>query len=97
MGSLGLFELYSNLPSWLRLCVAALVLAVGLAMTWAGYAGRSERRETPLHNGRVFVEETGDTPGSATAFRYGIVVSGVGAILFALSGKSSSERNGYNF
>jgi uncharacterized membrane protein YidH (DUF202 family) len=86
-----------DLPAWLRTTAALLVMGVGILLVVVGYIDRPKYTETPLPDGRVLVVEEGGGRGPARAFRAGFVVCGVGAVLLMMSGKSRSEKGGYNF
>ena len=62
-----MLEFWTELPWWLRLLVALLILGVGVV---------------------VFL---------FASVRAGCVIAGAGLVMFAIGGRSQSEKNGYRF
>ena len=91
-----MLDFYMDLPAWLRTVLAIVVLGIGATMAFLGSAGRPQVHEEVDTRGRLVRVET-ETPGSQGVFRVGIVLTGLGAVLLCVCGRSSSEKNGYNF
>jgi hypothetical protein len=92
-----MLDAYMGLPSWLRMALALIVLGLGSWMAVAGFGGRPTTVETRLPSGETDVETRPGEPGSATMFRTGVVVCGIGAALLLACGKTSAEKHGYHF
>jgi hypothetical protein len=92
-----MFDFYLELPSWLRTIVAMVVLLTGFGLTSVGYMNRPQFEEVLARDGTVVKVESGGGRGPAAAFRLGMAVSGLGVVLLVTCGKSTAEKNGYNF
>jgi hypothetical protein len=93
-----MFGFWLDLPSWVRLCISLPVLIVGIWMAVAGVRDRPKFTEHKHPSGQTYVEHDGEkNPGSESAIWLGIFVTGCGLVLVTTSGKSDSEKRGYNF
>jgi hypothetical protein len=92
-----MLDAYMELPSWIRMILAMVILGIGSWMAIAGFGGRPTTVEHKLPNGKMIVEPRPGPPGSATEFRTGVVICGIGAALLLACGKTSAEKHGYRF
>ncbi len=95
--SINMFDAYLDLPPWLRLTGALVVLVAGGLLATIGWMHRPQFEDQILPNGDIVHVQIGGEYGAATAYRVGFVMSGIGVLLLVTSGRSASEKNGYNF
>ena len=92
-----MFDFYLDLPAWIRASIAAVFMVIGIALAIIGFMDRPQVQLIQLKNGDVLEVQTGDSVGARPAFRYGIIFTGLGAVLLLACGKSRAEKSGYNF
>ena len=93
-----LLGLYLELPAWMRMVIAVVVLSVGVWMTWFGYNNRQIlKQETDALGHTQFVEKRREHPYADMSFFIGMGAVVVGAMLFTACGTSDAEKHGYRF
>ena len=93
-----LLGVYLELPAWIRMIIAVVVLSTGIWMTWFGYHNRQiVKEETDVLGNSHFVERRREHPYADLSFFTGMGMCVVGAMLFTACGTSDAEKHGYKF
>jgi hypothetical protein len=93
-----LLGVYMDLPAWVRMLIAVVVLGLGIYMTVFGYRGRQVLRREQLPDGNSYaVEAQREHPYADLLFFTGIGTCAVGAMLVTACGTSDAEQHGYKF
>ncbi len=95
--SITMFDAYLDLPLWLRLIVALVALVAGVLLATIGWMHCPQFEDQVLANDDIVHTQIGGEYGAAPAYRAGFVLTGIGGFLLVTSGRSASEKNGYNF
>jgi hypothetical protein len=85
------------MQGWIRTIFALVVVGMGIIMTVHGHLNRPKTQEIVRSDGKRETVETGGSRASATEFKWGIVITGIGAVLLLLTETSKAEKQGYNF
>ena len=91
-----MFDLYFDLPSWLRTTFALVLLSIGGAMTYYGHEGRPKVTQDSWGHTVPVNTKTSDE-GSQEMFKIGLLITGMGAALLLVCGKDRAEKSGYHF
>ena len=95
--SVPMFDFYLELPAWLRMMIALIVLSGGIGMTMSGHANRPQFTTIEREDGSAVHIQTSGNQSAAPVLRGGIVMTVVGGVLLLTCGKSQSEKSGYKF
>jgi len=68
-----------------------------VTMAVHGHMNRPQTQEITRRDGKKEIVQVGGSRESAKEFKWGIIVTGVGALLLILSETSKGEKAGYNF
>lgn len=90
-----IFEFYRRIPVWFRLSLACIVCGAGIFTCL-----KSHKEFTHWRSEMIRLNKPADPlveRGKRGPFMFGLYITFGGIVLLALSGRSQSEQNGYNF